>query len=225
MRFDYVIKHVPGKSLHTADALSRAPLEYTVDSDELMEIQEIECHISTVVDTLPVSSTRLTAISQAQANDPVCSTLISYCSTGWPVKSSLPDSVKPYRKYQGELSVLDNLLLYQNRLVIPRQQQQQILQKLHNGHQGIQRCRLQAKSLVWWLHIHSDIDSFIKQCHECQKSSVLPREPLITATLPSQESCIRLISLEQLYLCDSCRLLFPLPRSDPTEIHHFSYCD
>ena len=48
MRFDYIIKHVPGKSLHTADALSRAPLEYTVDSDKLMEIQKIECHISTI---------------------------------------------------------------------------------------------------------------------------------------------------------------------------------
>ena len=112
MKFDYVIKRVPGKSLHTADAPSQAPLEYTVDSDELMEIQEKECHISTVVDTLPVSSTRLTVITQAQANDPVCSTLISYCSAGWPVKSSLPDSMKPYRKYQGELSVHNNLLLY-----------------------------------------------------------------------------------------------------------------
>ena len=150
-----------------------------------MEKQEIECHISTVVDTLPVSSTRLTAISQAQANDPVCNTLISYCSAGWPVKSSLPDSMKPYRNYQGELSVHDNLLLYQNRLVIPKQQQQQVLQKLHNNHQGIQCCRLRAKSLVWWLHIRSDIDSFIKQCCVCQKSSVLPREPLITATLLS----------------------------------------
>ena len=109
MRFDYVIKHVPGKSLHTADALSRAPLKYTTDSDELMEIQEIECHISIVVDTLPISSTILTAITQAQANDPVCSTLRSYCSAGWPVKSSLPDSMKPYKKYQGELSVHDNL--------------------------------------------------------------------------------------------------------------------
>ena len=110
MRFDYVIKHVPGKSLHTADALSRAPLEYTVDSDELMEIQEIECHIPIVVDTLPVSSTRLTAITQAQADNPVCNTLIFYCSAGWPVKSSLPYSIKPYKKYQGELSVHDNLL-------------------------------------------------------------------------------------------------------------------
>ena len=150
-----------------------------------MEKQEIECHISTVVDTLPVSSTRLAAITQAQANDPVCNTLIFYCSAGWPVKSSLLDSMKPYRKYQGELSVHDNLLLYQNRLVIPKQQQQQVLQKLHNNHQGNQCCRLRAKSLVWWLHIHSDIDSFIKQRRVCLKSSVLPRKPLITATLLS----------------------------------------
>ena len=47
-----------------------------------MEIQEIECHIPTVVDTLPISSTRLTAITQAQADDPVCNTLISHCSAG-----------------------------------------------------------------------------------------------------------------------------------------------
>ena len=60
-----------------------------------------------------------------------------------------------------------------------------ILQKLHNSHQGIQHCCLWARSLVWWLHIRSDIDSFIKQCHVCQKSSVLPREPLITAALLS----------------------------------------
>ena len=54
MRFDYVIKHVLGKSLHNADALSRAPLESIVDSDKLMEIQEIEHRISTVGDTLTV---------------------------------------------------------------------------------------------------------------------------------------------------------------------------
>ena len=79
MRFDYVNKHVRTRLiLHTADALSQTPLEFVVDSDELMEIQEIECHIPTVFETLPVSSTTLTAITQAQADDPVCNTLISY---------------------------------------------------------------------------------------------------------------------------------------------------
>ena len=59
MRFDYVIKHVLGISLHTPNILSQAPLECTVDSDELMEIQERECCILTVVDASPVSSIRL----------------------------------------------------------------------------------------------------------------------------------------------------------------------
>ena len=185
MRFDYTIKHVPGKSLHTADTLSRAPLKFTANSDELMEIQEVEFYISTVISTLPVSDTRLSTIAQAQANDQVCSTLISYSQNGWPDKSSLPDAIKPYGKYEGDFSVHNNLLLFQNRVVIPKQQQQEILQKLHNGHQGIQRCRLRAQASVWWLNIRQAIDNFIQHCPECQQTSIPPREPLMTATLPS----------------------------------------
>ena len=85
---------------------------YTVDSDEPMEIQGIECNISTIADTLPVSSTRLTAITQTQANDTVYSTLISSCSAGWPVKSSFPGSMKPYKEIPRELSVHNNLLIH-----------------------------------------------------------------------------------------------------------------
>ena len=185
MRFDYIIKHVPGKSLHTADTLSRAPLKVTADSDELLEIQEVEFYISTVISTLPVSDTRLSTIAEAQANDPVCSTLLSYCRNSWPDKSSLPDATKPYRKYEGEFSVHDNLLLFENRVVIPKLQQQEILQKLHNGHQGVQRCRLRAQLSVWWLHIRHAIDNFIQHCPECQQTSIPSRQPLMTATLPS----------------------------------------
>ena len=78
MRFDYIIKHVPGKSLHTADTLSRAPLKHPVDCNEQLEIQDVEYHIATVIATLPVSRTKLNTIAQAQATDQACSTLISY---------------------------------------------------------------------------------------------------------------------------------------------------
>ena len=61
-----------------------------MDSDELMEIQEIECHIPTVVDTLPVSNTILTAITQAQADDPVCKKYIDILLLCWMVSQILP---------------------------------------------------------------------------------------------------------------------------------------
>ena len=145
----------------------------------------MEFYISTVISTLPVSNARLNVIAQAQANNHVCSTLISYCHNGWPDKSSLPDATKPYWKYQADLSVHENLLLYQNRIVIPKQLQPEILQQLHSGHQGIQRCCLRAQSLVWWLNIRHAIDNLIQHCPECQQSSIPSREPLMTATLPS----------------------------------------
>ena len=67
-----------------------APLEYTVDSKELIEIQEIECHSSTFVSTLPVSSTRLTAITQAQADDPVCGIYTDILLFCWMASQILP---------------------------------------------------------------------------------------------------------------------------------------
>ena len=38
------------------------------------------------------------------------------------------------------LSVVDNLLLYANRIVAPHSMRAEILQKVNQGHQGIQRC-------------------------------------------------------------------------------------
>ena len=53
------------------------PLKLSVDSNELMEIYEVEFYISTIIFTLPVSNTKLNVIVKTQANDHVCSTLMS----------------------------------------------------------------------------------------------------------------------------------------------------
>ena len=55
MRFDFVILHVPGKYLHIADALSRAPLRSGVDHTS--EVEDIEFYVTTDV---PVPKSALT---------------------------------------------------------------------------------------------------------------------------------------------------------------------
>ena len=67
MRYQYDIKHVPGKELNTADFLSRSPLPNTGIS-ELQE--ETEAYINLIVSHLPATDRRLTEIKEHQEKDP-----------------------------------------------------------------------------------------------------------------------------------------------------------
>jgi len=82
MRFQYTIHHVPGKTLYTADTLSRAPVN---DGDaNTRSPEEIKVFVREITAALPADSDRLHSYSVAQAEDSVCSKLIQYCQSGWP---------------------------------------------------------------------------------------------------------------------------------------------
>lgn len=71
-KFDYNIKHIPGKLLYAADALSRAPT--SVGNAESLQLQEeVEVLIVNVVSTLPASRTQLDVYCRGQAQDALCS--------------------------------------------------------------------------------------------------------------------------------------------------------
>ena len=186
MRFDYQILHVPGKYLYTADTLSRAPLPTNSNEETHRQQNEVECFIQSVILHLPASKERLETFKQHQADDAICSKLITYLSTEWPNKHSLPDILKPYWAARGNLSLHDDILLYGSRIVVPTSLQKQVLQKVHHGHQGIQRCRLRITSSVWWPGISNAMERYIRSCPQCVKSYVPPKEPLITTPLPTR---------------------------------------
>ena len=181
-RFDYTIQHVPGKLLCTADALSRAPGPITKADQQLEE--EAERIMEVCVKHLPAGQERLRQYAVAQAADPVCSAVMKLCLDGWPERHKIEPALKPYWKVQGELSVHNNLLLFQKRIVVPESLQHETLGKLHHGHQGIQRCRLRARNSVWWPGISQRIKEAIECCAECVKHSTPRPEPLMPTPLP-----------------------------------------
>ena len=66
---------------------------------------------------------------------------------------------------RSSFTVCDNLLLYNQ--CIPISLRKEILQKIHEEHQGIDRCRAHAKGSVWWPEISKQIVEMIRQCPQC----------------------------------------------------------
>ena len=180
-RFHFSIQHIPGKHMYTSDTLSRAPLP-NQDGSTLAELAELA--MDTCISNLPASPTTLGNLEQAQNEDPVCSTVIKYCQDHWPAKKNLNEITLPYWEARGQLTLKGNLLLYDKRIVIPATKQQEILAKIHQGHQGIQRCHLRAKHSVWWPGISAQLEKYIANCPECIKNKMLPKEPLTPTPLP-----------------------------------------
>ena len=61
---------------------------------------------------------------------------------------------------------------------------QDILGKLHTGHQGIVKCRERARQSVWWPGLSTQLVQLVKKCRECCKEQKQPAEPFITSELP-----------------------------------------
>lgn len=91
-----------------------------------------------------------------------------------------------YWENWGSLSVANSLLLhvYGDWIIIPQSLQKRTLEKVHEGHQRIQRCRSQARQAVWWPNITQHINDLVKQCDTCVKRSRPTKQPMIITQLP-----------------------------------------
>ena len=180
-RFNYTVCHVPGKLLYTADTLSRAPSPST----DIKLQEEVEWFVNTITSLLPASKHRLHEFKIAQDEDTMCAQAKKWCTEGWPTKRPVADGeMIPFWKVRSSFTVCDNLLLYNQCVVIPPSLRKEILQKIHEGHQGIDRCRARAKGSVWWPGITKQIAEMIRQCPECAQEAQYRKEPLIKAALP-----------------------------------------
>ena len=109
---------------------------------------------------------------------------MEYCKSNWPQKHLIEPEMIPYWKLRSSLTLHDNLLLFNDRIVIPTSMQKDMLQRIHEGHQGIERCRVRARTSVWWPNINKEVTEIVQKCPECVKTARQRKEPLITTPLP-----------------------------------------
>ena len=175
MRFQFNIVHVPGKNLITADALSRAPADVSSVADSALE-QEVDAFMAGVTDSLPATDQRLQEILTAQQDDPICTTIGSYCSVGWPPQDRLSAALKSYWPHRSDFSSTpDGLLLFGQRIIIPSALRLQVLDQIHTGHQGITKCRQRARQSVWWPGISAHLQAHVENCQTCARQRMQRR--------------------------------------------------
>ena len=135
-----------GKSVEIslADALSRVTLT-PVEEDG---IQLLIVAVNFITSNLPVSSTGIDLIHEETSKDPTLTLLKHYIHMGWPNNCRiLPQEFHTFWNYREDLSMENRLITKGARLLIPSTHRKKVLEQIHNGHLGIEKCMLKSKRI------------------------------------------------------------------------------
>ena len=158
--YDLSIIYRPCKEMTLADEFSRLPNKKTKG----------EKNLNVKVYFIQFSTEKLTKIHQATKADPILYELRENSLQGWPnTFRKINKNSLPYWSYQDELAIVNAILMKSGRIIIPKVTQTEILQKIHYGHQGNEKCKLRAKSCVFLDNINQNIDKIVEGCVICQE--------------------------------------------------------
>ena len=82
--------------------------------------------------------------------------------------------------------MVDKLIMFKNRVVIPKPLRKEVLSLLHIGHQGTTSRLARVEETLWWPNLRDDLESMRKACEECQENQPSqPKEPPKTPESPA----------------------------------------
>ena len=68
-----------------------------------------------------------------------------------------------------ELSELNGIILRGERILIPTPMRKDMLERINQGHMGIEKSKRRARDILYWPGMNSEIQDKIARCGICQQ--------------------------------------------------------
>ena len=189
--YSFVLKFRPGKD-NPSDYLSRHPTTTTTCSRQQKVAEEYVNFVAARSTPIAMSAEEVRAET---ACDPTLLAVIDMITTGnWHASKQLEGNpsinkvmLRSLSSVREELSVNEtqDLVLRDDRIVIPEKLQKRAIELAHEGHQGITKTKAIIRSKVWFPTMDKQVERAVQDCLPCQVNSRRRDiEPLNMSPLP-----------------------------------------
>ena len=176
--YEFRVKYEPGK-LNPADYLSRHPLPTT--SATSREEKVAEQQVNYIIANAVPKSMSLDEIKAATKEDALLILVMKAIkSEQWhkvlkeAPTSAIANELRSLHNVKDELTINTDfdLVLRNNRIVIPASLRERTIDIAHEGHQGVVKTKQLLREKVWFPGIDSIVERKIKQCMPCQATCI-----------------------------------------------------
>ena len=167
--YRYKIEYIKSKN-NTADFLSRSPIKN--NKNEIW--QSVDPNYINYFSENSLVSTHFNLILDSTKKDNVLQDVIKFVKSSWPKYAKNNCRLKPYYVIRHQLTIENEVLLWNNRIVIPEKLQNRMLEQLHLSHLGVVKMKAIARSYFFWPGINKSIENFALQCKTCSVHKVSP---------------------------------------------------
>ena len=151
----------------------------------IIAVNLITAHILLSAHPQDTFSRKLDQLRKSTVQDNQLTRLSCYINTGFPCeKKNLLTDLQEYWNYRDTLSIENGLLTCGSQIIVPQEMRAEMLQYIHDGHQGKERCLLRARNTVFWPKITYDVQELIERCIICQEHGKSQSIIGITQELP-----------------------------------------
>ena len=163
----FKVVYKKGTDIPVADALSHLTLMDPEDNIQLpiIAVNMITTQILMSVESQDSFSNKLEQLRKSKMQDEQLTGLKGYISTGFPCgKKNLLRDLHEFWPHKKMLSIESRLITCGNRIIVPKEIRPEMLQYVHEGHQGKERCLLRARNTVFWLKMTYDVKQLVEKC-------------------------------------------------------------